>query len=442
MYRNTAFGSNIVITNSSSPSRVSQGPDDDISRLLRQKREELDQEVAAFRAVKDKEFRDFEKALRKQRSKQRKDGSSSSSSVGQPERNAGALNLLGGARDQAYMNGSASKQASNVDTRKTKPVPSSQPSLSLDRRNIKGQSTPPRSLRDSSPPNASLIRQVSRSPTNVEGLSLTPPQNRPTKPATPPSSASERENGFAGVFTPAYLPLLDSKKKRTADPIIAEDFQSKQGSFSLPKGSCDDSSLSTMTRAERAATEPDIASNSLPSALRTTSGTTIRRRKHVTFQLADNAIVEPSSSYEELPSPDPRHEESDGIADMIANGDYDEEEEEELTRWSSRELRSPTIKGRERLGSEDSSVTITDFADGLVGADDGGSGVGFFELDEELSTLAARSPEDKPEDGDLAELDKEEEDLEVVLKQTYEYGGSVPINIVRPSSSWVGSFGH
>lgn len=462
MYRNTAFSGNIAIANSNqSNSKPTQDSDNDITELLRQKREQLDREVAVFRALKDKEFREYERMLRKQRSKRKKDGSNDVSASTLADRKPGALNLLGGARDQVFTNGSTSKSKpppNDVGTRKkTKTVPSSQPSLSLDRLNITGQSTPPRSLRDISPSNVNLMRQVSRSPTNIDGLSLTPPRNRPSNPATPPSSSTERDDCFAGVFTPAYLPLLDSKKKlKTAEPTVAEDLQSsKKGSFSLPKGSVDDSSLSPLSRTERAATEPTIASMSLPSALRTTSGTTIRRRKHVTFQLADNAIVEPSSSYEELPSPDPRQEgpeEMDGIADMIANGGEEDDDEEEDVRshpfWS-RELRSPTIKGRERLGSEDSSVTITDFADGIAEAEDGGSGVGFFELDEELGSPRTGEPRPFEEDdndqatgGDLEETEKDEDDLEVVLKQTYEYGGSVPINIVRPSSSWVGSFGH
>jgi hypothetical protein len=93
----------------------------------------------------------------------------------------------------------------------------------------------------------------------------------------------------------------------------------------------------------------------------------------------------------------------------------------------------------------------------LFAAEDGGSGVGFFELDEELG-----SPGFTEERGFDFAVEDAEEDLEDEKKgglnvdvdvdddvdEKFTVGsfaaGSVPIDIVRPtiSGSWIGSFGH
>ena len=167
--------------------------------------------------------------------------------------------------------------------------------------------------------------------------------------------------------------------------------------------------------------------------------------------------MEPSSSYEELPSPDPTVEGKEGllgIDGVVVNGhqqhggEVEEVEDVEAAQvekvwngWVGRDLRSPTIRGRERVGSEDSSVTVTGLVDGFKGQD-GGSGVGFFELDEELEGVETVEGVGFDEEHGMESLEPGEDEGVRTEKQTYEYGGSVPIDIVRPSSSWVGSFGH
>ena len=460
MYRNAAqsISNNVVISNSKpSPGQLINAVDD-TKELLRQKRKQLDDEIASFKAIKDQEFRDFEKSLKRQRSKRRKGlPSEESASSSQTDRRPAALSLLGVANDQPNTNGSTTKPR-RQDTKRPKAVPASHPTLSLTRSNISGESTPPRSLRSASP---------DRSPIDISTLSLSPQRRRPTNPSTPPSSAPSREDCFTSIFTPAYLPLLDSHKPKSINPPRSEALNHTssttpitfgpnipQSSYSLPKSNS--TSLSPIARGQRSQTEPAIASTSLPSALRTASGTQVRRRKKVTFQLADNAIVEPSSSYEELPSPDPRVEHKEGllgIDGLVVNSSEEHRDEVEEVEdvdvgdgwngWVGRDLRSPTIRGRERAGSVDSSVTVTrtGFGEGLKGID-GGSGVGFFELDEELESPGTVEGVGFDEENGMESLDPGEDEEVVTEKQTYEYGGSVPIDIVRPSSSWVGSFGH
>ena len=133
-------------------------------------------------------------------------------------------------------------------------------------------------------------------------------------------------------------------------------------------------------------------------------------------------IVEPSSSYEELPSP---------VKPVLV------ERVDEMMNVAAKNTAtapiSPDLGGR------------------FAAASDGGSGVGFFELDEELDGLGDHEfdyhevstsiKEEKPvmlmklqnpDEGykkDLGEDDAEEEPISGSF-----HAGSLPINIVRPGS--------
>jgi len=95
------------------------------------------------------------------------------------------------------------------------------------------------------------------------------------------------------------------------------------------------------------------------------------------------------------------------------------------------------------------------FSGGLSEALDGGSGVGFFELDEELASPSTgeAKPFEFQETEDVGLHDPNTADEPSQAGQGKRVGagsfaaGSVPINIVRPSmhsitGSWVGTFGH
>jgi hypothetical protein len=195
------------------------------------------------------------------------------------------------------------------------------------------------------------------------------------------------------------------------------------------------------------------------------------------FQLADLKVVDPSSSYEEGPSPE--LEARDELDDQDSH--LSSEQDADLSRRIRGSPRIPSNKDRKsRRGKsgrfispnpsplaspmpspalrEASPVMPTPtssfpqpvpgdsgFAGGLTGADDGGSGVGFFELDEELASPALK--EDNPAESFDLELGDEISEKSGTVGDGLGivpslHVGSVPINIVKPSSSFVGSYGH
>ena len=504
MYRNSAHvkcnGSNAL----PSPDNTSDS-DSDLLDALDQKRRQLDEEVAKFRAAKDREFREFEKELRVKKSRSRGGGNNgaeftANKSSASTTATASVLNLLalsqnGPANGQA---GHKSTKASSLGDKVRKPAPLSGPTLSLDKLNIKGETTPPlHSL--GTPPTSSLMkRSRSRSPPNVRPTRPPPSQSGKEEPppiSTPPPS-KDHADPFAGVFIPVYLPLLDSRDQRSEvrnpQPLTSAedeknrmqlDADSKQHaeqqrleSHSLPPPQASPTVLASK-RAKSTSVLPN--STSLPSALRTSNGEG-RARKHVMFQLADLKVVDPSSSYQEGPSPEV--EESNDPGDKHRLGirnqeDGDPSKKDTLSPRSGEKDRkrgrgrggrfvspmpsplaspnpspsqSPALRGTSPPAASPASsprpIPSPDesgFSGGLSGADDGGSGVGFFELDEELASPALR--EGKPAEG--FDLDIEDElnekagrdrrGLETVPSVQV---GSVPINIVR--NSWVGSYGH
>lgn len=143
-----------------------------------------------------------------------------------------------------------------------------------------------------------------------------------------------------------------------------------------------------------------------------------------------------------MPSPSPREErsEEDGIDELLGSPARTEDDEPKPTHGLALAVPSPTLRGRERWQPEHPGD--------LSEAVEGGTGVGFFELDEELAspTVEAGKPfvDDFEEESSPVESRKGEglDGKGDGTLHTYEYGGSVPIDIVRPSSSWVGSFGH
>jgi hypothetical protein len=471
MYRNpTSLTSGNIVSPTRLPSNTKNKDeaDLDISVLLEQKRQQLDDEIEQFKAAKDKEFLEFEKGLRRQRQKRKKEQKAakiSEAAISNSEKGqkAGALSLFAGTT-----NADAQSNGNVASSRDARHLPSSTPTTSLDRRNIHGETTPPPG---SSPSSQKLTKQISRSPTS-EMLAYTPPKGRSSSKPNPPQPQTitkANHDSFAGVFTPSFLPLLESKSKKDYAASQLPDIKlQRHNSFSNSQSNND--LLSPLTRSERSQTVPVIPSTSLPSALRTASASVMRKRKHVTFQLADSAIVEPSSSYEELPSPEPREEakeEMNGISKIMTNGRSAQEGSDEdsetglMPPFSQKQISSPIIKGKEKSKDKKSSTEDGELSPGalpstLDQADDGGSGVGFFELDEEIASpgFGAVRPFELDEDEDdypspnsqnprrASTTSIEDMESEQYMKQAYVYSGSVPINIIKPSGSWVGSFGH
>lgn len=389
MYRHSA---QINVARASLPSPARDEPSDSESEILAEldaKRRELDDEIASFRAQKEKEFRSFERELRSQRKTRRarpKDG--------QATKGASAIsavsNLFVG--KQVRPNGVTKGKNVSDDVPNSKSRPGalpSQPTVGVDRLTINGTTTPPVV---GTPP---LTRSLSRSPTN---LSITPPRKGAGKLL---QKRDEEKTDFPGLFTPTYLPLLEARP----------------ASSSLPPAPV----VSPQTK--RALTVRALPSASLPSALRTARGSAIRKRKRVTFQLGDATIVEPSSSYEELPSPD-KQVSCERIDEMMST--------------AVKNITSPPMS--------------PDFGGGLDVPKNGGSSVGFFELDEELDDLDDREIDyhevslaidekgvsvmltalQDPNEDQKIELDEDEGEHELTSGSFH--SGSLPIDIVRPGS--------
>ena len=515
MYRNSAQIKCIGPNALPSPDNTSDS-DTELLDVLEHKRRQLEEEVARFRAAKDREFREFERELRGKRKRSRP-GSDPASYL-TPTRspastNSSALNLLA-----ATQNGSLSPRTGARFKRDGKPAPLSGPTLSLDKLNITAETIPASNTALGTPPTPTLLKRVrSRSPIFDLQRPVTPPPSQSEKTHSPlltPIPSQDRDDPFSGVFTPAYLPLLDAKDPRNVQsppPLSSADEDKKrldldattkqqaeeqqrqlESSQSLPPQHVSPTVIANK-RTHSASALPNITA-SLPSALRSASGGD-RRRKHVKFQLADLAVVDPSSSYEEGPSPEldevgsaDRHQFSPPRPNPKEQPQYPTNK-----RPPSSPLLSPSERERERrrgrvrnarfvspmpspLGSpnpngpartRDHSVSTTSplpspslahatlisspaesgFSNGLAASEDGGSGVGFFELDEELASPGLREgnpvesfdlvgEEDMRNMGLGIGREKKENEVPSVMV------GSVPIDIVGRGSAFVGSYGH
>jgi hypothetical protein len=198
----------------------------------------------------------------------------------------------------------------------------------------------------------------------------------------------------------------------------------------------------------------------------------MRKRKKVTFQLSNSAIVEPSSSYEELPTPDLPDRERTGQGDRNSNDEKVGKDIKQNSVDAEGTAMSEHLAGGvggvqdgytpAQLPLPDRRVDRADstggesgiFISSLQGAEDGGSGVGFFELDEELDSPGIREAnmysnvEDPEVEEDLKEPGggksdrKTSEDSGGELKYNSFTSGSVPIDIVNRGSSWLSSYGH
>ncbi|KAI1611621.1 hypothetical protein EDD36DRAFT_294740 [Exophiala viscosa] len=501
MYRHSAQVKCVHRNALPSPENTSDS-ESEIVDILEQKRRQLDEEVAKFKAAKDREFRDFEKDLRSRRRSRGSCETSPTKSSSSSTTNSAVLNLLGSVQNGSTNGWAGRKQkrssGDGVGDKITKSMPLSKPTLSLDKLNITGDLPSVHSL--GTPPTPSFLPK--RSPSHGPATSTPPRPENKQQPPTPGTDRT-RTDAFAGVFTPAYLPLLDSRDQtpvlaRSPQPLTPNEEEEKrlqldadtkkeaerqkaklQSSQSLPPQPVSPTVVAT----KRTNSDPQIPSTSLPSALRTSSAGHGYKKKHVTFQLSDSKVVEPSSSYEESPggsgfSPTKDLRFRQTVEDVDAEVQVQQvEDKDKDTSPEGKGRRRKTLRERRRgkngkflspmpspLPSPAPSPTIngdnillaspeeSGFTGGLVASEDGGSGVGFFELDEELASPGIREKafETEMEAGTLEDVDlneKVEKDKDSSELQSGSFAaGSVPINIVRPSGlmtpSWVGSFGH
>lgn len=337
MYRHN--GTMIVQNTSPPPENTSSSDSDsDITIELEQKRRQIEDEISEFRAQKEREFRDFEKDLRS--NKRKMNGDSPTQRNGQQKsgiKNRPARTSSSSALDLLIGHGMTSKPQSNRVSPKKSGQRSntkkdtldltlpSKPTLSLDPQNITGDI--PHSNPHTPPTPTMLTRNVIQL-SSTPPSSTSPPQEKKLASPGPtllPTPTQERTNAFGGVFVPTYLPLLNARVEDQVtltsalvtpplEPANTIIIQQPIGSVQLPTGIVPVQSSSyppsitvlspTNPANKRSYTAPTVSATRIPSALRTASGGNLgRKRKRVTFRLADSAIVEPSSSYEEGPSP-------------------------------------------------------------------------------------------------------------------------------------------
>jgi hypothetical protein len=411
---------------------------------LERKRRQLDEEVAQFKTQKDKEFRDFEHDLRRKRKRKRSpvNGDSHSHNARTTSTDSSVLTLLGsGSKPQA--NGHAHKQ----NQHHTFGPKLSRPTLSVEKLTILGTTVPPATAEN--PPSV-LVRSLTGAKTPqsthsekaavLSSIGSTPSSVKQEPPSTP--IARDHNDPFAGVFTPSYLPLLDSRSSSTNSVQQTQKPTSQVSSAPAAQTSqhgCDSSSLPSghispriTSPAKRYNTMPAIPSTSLPSALRAVSAesSSTKKRKHVTFRLADSAVVEPSSSYEEMSSPDLSLERNTATGKAKANisatngvgGGIDAVLSSDNYRSWGQGKMSPIVETANTIGlvgddededdedeapltmrsinrSKHDKYSTLDLNTGtgfsFEEAPDGGSGVGFFELEEELQS-PAMSPRRSP----------------------------------------------
>lgn len=348
-----------VLNNHSLPSPEYTGDSDsesDIAKELEQKRRQVDEEIARYRAQKDKELKDFEAELKTKRKQnrirrqlQRDNGINHYEfTKNSPSATPPSKSMLSAREKKARSPSRPFGIWQAEPIRLMRPNGGSKvtpPTICLDKMNIKGENIPQSHVSPlQTPPtptnvSAFTVATVARnhdqaSSARTASASRPSDQLRNKPPISPDSKVHEDIGALAGIFVPPYLPLLDTQHDTPETPI--------EGTQTEPASPTEPSMIEAVpVHASSLPTESSLSNNfHVPQTKRAyTSSSTIDRaklppiirnvngrkrpagkRKHVTFQLADRAIVEPSSSYEEGPSPDidgesmDRQESNDSIA--------------------------------------------------------------------------------------------------------------------------------
>lgn len=301
----------------------------DIVQQLEEKRRQLDDEIAQFRALKEREFQQFKTELRL-RIKTKKESESTGADIrlDLAQYPASATASLKSDQHSHTRKTSWSHSTPSINlTGATACLKVTAPTTALDRTTIERQDTPvthPRPI-TSTP---ALVQQISRTPSPrlgqkwppVKKLVITSPDGNMEKQ---PSRDVELCNGALTSSRPA-LPDEHTCNTQPTSPIESRREEAVQArSSSLPLESSFSPELQVV-QTKRAYTSPLAGSRrTLPSIIRNADERKrlTAKRKHVTFQLADNAIVEPSSSYEEVASPgfDSMSSDSDSVTSLSTN---------------------------------------------------------------------------------------------------------------------------
>ena len=248
-----------------------------ILRALKLQRQRVDEEIAQFRALKEQEFRDFETNLRSRRR----------GSAGQNGHKHDPTNTVAPIRIPAKS--TPSKCATTVDARSSRRQNLDEKVLSDQLRTLSGEDRIALTLPSPSPSPSRSSSTAIQSAMSASSAIVT---------NTPP--AYERERDFHGLFTPAFLPLLESKQVPLTALSSSNSPKNSPNATKPKPASVRDKRNSLDLRSDKTTSPLIQPSSSLPSALRRTSSDgRPKSPKHVTFRLSDFTVVDPASSYQE-----------------------------------------------------------------------------------------------------------------------------------------------
>lgn len=307
----------------------------EVAKELAQKRREIDEEIARFKSLKDKEFREFEHDLKCRRRQRRASQQGKSTNginyyefIKNSPSNTPPSNPVLSACEKKYRSPSGQLQPIRLIKANASPKVTP-PTICLDKINVSKEhsshahasplQTPPTPTKSSTSTTCEASHPRHDSSPNTNSAPIRSNQPRDKVPFLPESTPHDDQGALGGIFVPGYLPLLDSRHDRAQRQVegISTEPASPAEPNMMPIVAVHSSSLPTesslsesfqVPQTKRAYTSPTASLNrtKLPPIIRNVNGRKHKsgKRKHVTFQLADRAIVEPSSSYEEGPSPD------------------------------------------------------------------------------------------------------------------------------------------
>ena len=377
----------------------------EIIKELEQKRRELDEEVARFQAQKEYEFKQFEADLKVRRNQKRGQQHAirhNATNYYEFTKNSPSATPPTDSGRQRYEKKSRSPTAT-APFKQLEPISLMKPhcglkvtppTICLDKMNITSElAHQPHidSLQKTPTPKTTSIHQqssggqkhghVSTKSAHVGGQD----QPRNKIPISPENHMHSEAVKLNGLFVSGFLPTFDSR-----DDISDRQIEGTQTEPASPTGPSmigsvtvhasslpTESSLSEplqMPQTKRAYTSPSSSNRTrLAPIIRNSNGrnNSTSKRKHVTFQLADRAIVEPSSSYEEGPSPEIDEDDQTGNA---IDSSQSNSSSESLTRPKMQRKKTPMDQFGRRKRQPEPQETLTEevgmsMGDLLLGSD-------------------------------------------------------------------------
>ena len=408
-----------------------------IAEMLKRKRKQTDREIAEFKEEKEKEYIAFEQRLR---------------AGGRESGSQGAIRPSLDPRD--------------VDKRREEPPDYGEKQGS----NTASEKGPFGPAERSDPPSATSL--LDQHPRNTELSSRAP--ETPFMPASStPVTFHEREVEFQGLFTPSYLPLLDSSTKNQENVssktpltisikpnqltmLVRDPKSTLSSSATLPASVISSSSSPPTARhfsaslpregslnIRRSSSRSDTSIASLRSSLRDPKQP--RSPKRVLFSI-DNVVVSPSTSpLAQRSSSAPKSHATglDNVSHDFERAAISESKEgDNVERWDDRGFSTysqnananiPSKKGKQHTGGLSYRALESITAASLTGGDDF-ERVGYdddlFSFDEDMDL---GEPGHVPNKGGDIESDDEGPGDKEAMTSSSPHAGSLPIEIKWPA---------